>query len=347
MKNLSIFLFFILIIGCKSNQSAQVLQLSPTNQIIFLDSLQAAATIVVDQKDMFFDYINKTDMSIQMRQNFPATTTREEALKAYKTFIQKDVLSFTATEIAFVEKVFKKAYNNIEQLSSNILTDQIKLIKSHGQQYGNSTYYTRENCIVIPKYVLNEGNEQAFYNTMLHEIFHIYSRYNPTKREALYELIGFKNIGDPTLLKMNANLRDRVLLNPDGVNYAYAINLNLDDGTSIRAIPIIYSKEKDYVPEKKEFFDYLGFNLFPVLPPFSRLVPVQSDENGNSSLNIGQLSDFQRQIRDNTGYIIHPDEIMADNFQFLVNSLSQEDFLNRFSPEGQELIQLIKAVIVK
>ena len=71
---------------------------------------------------------------------------------------------------------------------------------------------------------------------MLHEIFHIYSRYNPQKRDRLYELIGFKNIGDPTRLKMTAPLKDRILLNPDGVNYAYAIELKLADENSF--IPI-------------------------------------------------------------------------------------------------------------
>ncbi len=347
MKKFSFLFLLLAIISCKSNKSLQILQLSETKQILFLDRIQAATAIVIDEKEHIFDYMNKTDMSIQMKQSFPDELSRTDALKAYRTFLQKDVLSFTPTEIAFVEKVCKDIYTNIQKLSANVLTNQIKLIKSHGKQYGASTYYTRDNCIVIPKQVLKEANYTAFYNTMLHEIFHIYSRYNDEKRDKLYELIGFKSVGNPTLLKINAPLKDRILLNPDGVNFAYAIDLKLADGKSVRAVPIIYSREAGYVSGKNEFFDYLGFNLFPIRPPYSKLIPVESDQKGESVLNLGNLPDFHRQIRDNTGYIIHPDEIMADNFNYLVNSLNQENYLDKFSPAGQELIQLIKAVILE
>jgi len=180
---------------------------------------------------------------------------------------------------------------------------------------------------------------------MLHEIFHIYSRYNPEKRKALYELIGFKNIGDPTLLKMNPPLKDRVLLNPDGVNYAVAIDLKLEDGEQVRAIPIIYSQQDGYIENQDAFFSYLGFNLFPIHPPLSRLIQVQSNQKGQSKLNIATLSDFRRQIRNNTDYIIHPDEILADNFMFLINSMQDENYLEKFSGEGQKLIQSIKAIM--
>ncbi|MEM8907765.1 MAG: hypothetical protein AAGD05_07960, partial [Bacteroidota bacterium] len=112
-------------------------------------------------------------------------------------------------------------------------------------------------------------------------------------------------------------------------------------------IPIIYSKEAGYVDSKKTFFDYLGFNLFPIRAPYSKLVPVVSDEQGQSELNIATLSDFRRQIRDNTGYIIHPDEIMADNFMFLVNSIQDAQYTDKFSEAGQALIQDIKAIIVE
>lgn len=349
IKYLPLFLL-LLGIACKSKQSipkAQTLQLSNDKQVLFYDSLLASQAIIVDEVEHFFDYITKTDVSIQIKESFPPSLSREEAVSRYRDFLKKDVMSFSPADVTFIEKVFRDIDVHVKPLAKDILTPQIKLIKTHGRHYGPSVYYTRENCIVIPKDVLATPNYEAFYNTMLHEIFHIYSRYNPEKRTELYELIGFKSIGDPTLLKMNAPLRDRVLLNPDGVNYAVAIELKLNDGEKVRAIPIIYSQKDGYVEKQDAFFSYLGFNLFPIQPPLSRLIQVQSDQKGQSKLNIATLADFRRQIRDNTDYIIHPDEILADNFMYLINSMQDESYLQKFSEEGQQLIQSVKAIMQK
>ncbi|MEM8908050.1 MAG: hypothetical protein AAGD05_09415, partial [Bacteroidota bacterium] len=148
IRNLSLLFVLSLVFACKSTQQAHTLQLAPNKQILMLDSMQAAQTIIIDESEHFFDYINKTDMSIQMKQNFPANTSREAALKAYQNYLQKDVLSFTPSEKVFLEKVFKEVYTNTMALAPDLLTDQIKLIKTHGQHYGPTTYYTRDNCIV-------------------------------------------------------------------------------------------------------------------------------------------------------------------------------------------------------
>ena len=343
---LIIFLFF----ACKTQQSGQqhpTLSLADNKNVVFLDSTAAAAAIIKDETEDFFKHINILDMSIQMKQAYPEGTDRNKVLADYKAYLQKDVESFTASEIAFVNNTFKELYELCILVSPNIFPKEIRLIKTKAQHYGQSVYYTRENCIVIPYNELDQRNEQAFLNVMIHELFHVYSRLNAEKRKELYELIGFKSIGPLDNLNMVDSLKRRVLLNPDGVNYAQAITLKTNEKESIMAIPIILTNTFEFKPERPQFFSYIQFDLYEIRPPYSRLIKVVSKNDGSNMQQLSGHPDFHRQIRDNTGYIIHPDEVLADNFIYMLLSHKDKAYPERFSKEGQTLIQKIEAIIKK
>lgn len=345
MKNVLFALAIIAIVSCKSQNKLTTLQLSPTQSIVFLDSVAATKAIVKDEVEHFFEYIQVTDMSIQLKRNFPEGTDRSVVLEAYKDFLQEDVADFNKDEIEFVQEVWNEAYRLSNLVNSSIFPKEIKLIKTHANHYGASVYYTRENCIVIPKYAMEAQNRDAFLSTMLHELFHIYSRYNPENRKALYQLIGFSKIGDPNSLSMVDSLKRRILLNPDGINYAYAITLQDKDDKDFFAIPLIVSNEFEYKPSRPLFFDYLAFNLYKIQPPYSRLIKVISSNAGDPTIGYRSIPSFFTQIRDNTGYIIHPDEIMADNFTYVCFSKDDPTFHNRFSNPGKQLLKDIEAIL--
>jgi len=67
--------------------------------------------------------------------------------------------------------------------------------------------------------------------------------------------------------------------------------------------------------------------------------------DGESSLSIEHNADFFKKIKDNTQYIIHPDEIMADNFMMAVIANKDETY-EGFSEEGtallKEVIEILK-----
>ena len=56
-------------------------------------------------------------------------------------------------------------------------------------------------------------------------------------------------------------------------------------------------------------------------------------------------ADFQRQIKDNTSYIIHPDEVLADNFSFLMQDRNGQKISMRFSEEGKKLLTDLEGVL--
>jgi hypothetical protein len=275
---------------------------------------------------------------------------RKSLLETYKDFLQQNVEAFSKEEISVVSQVYNKCIQEINVLKPGLLPDSIFLVKVIGEAYGESVYYTRENSIIIPKDALvqnqlsNEEFEQSLYMVCLHELFHVISRYSPDLSAQLYQLIGFQKLNAKLVLP--TKLRQVQLLNPDGVDIAYAIRLyHQETHESKLAIPIIVSRHDAYSSKFPDFFRYLDFNLYELEQNGEAMYSVLCDENGKSTLAPSWLKSFSDQIKDNTNYIIHPDEIMADNFMFLVHNSNTEEPME-FSEEGSKLQDRIYETIL-
>lgn len=348
MNRLFSFISLVLILtyGCSPGK---VLKMSKTQKVFMLDSIDAARFITHDEADNYFEEVNELDMSIQMGKNFEPGTSRNEMVEAYKQFLKEDVTNFTKKERRLLQKVMKKAFKDCEAYTSDVFLPEIQLLKTHGNHYGSGAYYTRENRVIIPKDGINlEGSrsrgeiEEALYRTMLHELFHVYSRYHPKQKRQLYSLIGFKNIFGLPLL-MDDALKNRILINPDGTDLAQVMNLRTDSST-ISVIPVVISNETSFNPEKPHFFQYLQFDMYQVTR-VGAAIKVISKADGTSTIDFRQYPYFFRQIKDNTNYIIHPDEIMADNFMLAVSGAKKNAKGQDFSEEGKQLIEQVKQVL--
>ena len=60
----------------------------------------------------------------------------------------------------------------------------IGFIKENGADWAAA--YTVKNCIVFTD-ILMKGRYNTFKRVMAHEMFHVFSRYNPEIKEKLYE----------------------------------------------------------------------------------------------------------------------------------------------------------------
>ncbi|KAI9549861.1 hypothetical protein GHT06_007220 [Daphnia sinensis] len=208
---------------------------------MILDSTAAAKAIVKDDIEHFFDSIRPIDMVIQMQNpSVSAHANRDSILTAYKKFVQEDVADFKKDEIEFIAKTLAEAFELCNKAALKYFPEEIKLVKTHGKHYGDDTYYTRENIIVIPKAALKKKNTDEFLKVMLHEISHIITRLNPSVKTSLYALIGFNPIQQP--LVMNDSLKQRVLINPDGSDLKWITELTTADGVlKAQKTPIIVS----------------------------------------------------------------------------------------------------------
>lgn len=316
-------LLIILILGCTACQrenKQRSIDLPGGTKVYFLNLKQAQQAIVQDKVEFYFDKVTSTDIAIQTKAIISDTTARSEYIARYKSFLQEDVQSFSTEDKDFLANIFREIARTLHHIDPSILELDINLIKVGGRSYGPSVFYTRENNIIIPAYELAKRNEKMMRSILIHELFHIYSRYHPVKKEALYALIGFYPLAiSPEELEMPSNLRQTILLNPDGIDYTYAIQLKDKSGDTHQCIPLTSSEFHQYSAAIAGYFPHLTVNFYPVVPHGQGGFKLQTTETGAPPLDLSQVDNsLWEQIGSNTTYIIHPDEILADNFSLLV-----------------------------
>jgi hypothetical protein len=179
------------------------------------------------------------------------------------------------------------------------------LVTTSGAEEGGAAY-TRGDAIILPDKVLAEERGKLD-QIVAHELFHVISRRDPARRDRLYRVIGFERCPDYVF---PPELAARRITNPDAPHNDHRIRIR-DGETEVWAIPVLYAEPGRYDPARGgEFFDYLQF----------RLAVVDAASRGTRLVEVGRIDRFFDQVGRNTKYIIHPEEILADNFALALSS---------------------------
>ncbi len=335
-----IFLGLAAFYSCReTSRETGILALSGQHKAVFLDSLAASSVITTDTTSRFFERVSPLDMSIQLKRNYPAGAPREDILPDYLQLLRNDVADFNPEEQTLLTGVLREAFQMCQQHAPQVFPGYLQLVKMKENSYGPGVFFTRENAIALPASELVPERRENLLRVILHEIFHIYSRRNPEKRDRLYELIGYEKLPDgPGELRMDSTLRAALLLNPDGMDIGYGIRLHLPAGDTVQAIPVFFAGEPRYNPLKPTFFDHTTFFLFAIEQD-----TVQSLPGPRSTLEAEDwLPAYYDRITDNTDYIIHPEEIMADNFALLLLLKTSGMRLQPLSEKGKDLLRRLE-----
>ena len=204
----------------------------------------------------------------------------------------------------------------------------ILLIKTSGQEEGGAGY-TRANAVMLPQALTDEGELQRL---LAHEIFHVVSRNNPNLKRALYQTIGFEQCGEVVL---PAALAVRKMTNPDAPVNEHCIEVQVD-GANVWGMPILLSRQERFDPAAGvPFFGYLTLQMLLVERDGASSRPLE--RNGAPVLvPFSRVGGLLEQIGRNTQYVIHAEEILASNFELLVQgtaSAPSPDVLERMSAE--------------
>jgi hypothetical protein len=309
--------------------------LSAQNEFKLLDSSSCALSITHDTVDHFFERVQPLEVSILLKQAEWKDSTQESAALALTERMQQYALTPDDTQRKILETSMKNAMDRSATFLKKYPLPQIQLGLIEGALYGPSVFYTRENGIYIPKDMVVSGNESTLTQILIHEIFHIQSRNYPTLQQKIYAEIGFIKLD--RIPDMPAAFRSRILLNPDGTDWNFAIPLRLQDEEEL-AYPMIVSNQPQFDPAVPAFFAYLKFQLFPLYASDKRYELDYTDD----FIGLGQdwYGPFFQKITNNTQYIIHPDELAADNFVLLTRRKAGEKL--SLSPEGYKLLDRIE-----
>ena len=283
-------------------------------------SLETGRTLV-STRDTFIGALSRFDRQVRLQTDGEATEA------ALLEFLAREVVAWddAATGNDPVEATTRTLITqSIERLRPKLesfripLPKTVLLVQVSGKEEANAAY-TRGTAIMLPKPRIQKMKPDALDRLLLHELFHVLSRNAPELRRDLYRIIGF-HVCDPMALP--PAMADLKLTNPDAPLIDCRIELT-DDGEACWAAPILYSSSATYDAVKKPpLFQYLTFRLMKLEEHDGRWRPLL--KVGEPILiDPAQSKSFADQIGQNTKYIIHPDEVLADNFVFLVMQTEQ------------------------
>ncbi|MCE9583901.1 MAG: hypothetical protein K8T20_15570 [Planctomycetes bacterium] len=278
--------------------SAEDLEIQPGTKVEFSTREQAAK--LLGERDAFVAALSPFDRAARLK------TDRETTEKAYLEFVAAQAEDWSAAEKELVTGLLTKLKPKVAALKL-ALPPVVRLLKTTGKEEGAAAY-CRGACITLPTNMLASGPSLA--NTLAHEMFHVYSNQNPKLRPALYAVVGFAPCG---AVKFPESLASRKLTNPD------AYGLDFGD-KKVPVMPVLYSRSEKYdLKAGGEFFDYMEFRLL-VLEKDGEGYKAALDAKGLPRLlSVDEAPDYLEQVGKNTEYIIHPEEVLADNFVLLLD----------------------------
>jgi hypothetical protein len=245
----------------------------------------------------------------------------------YLAFARAAAREWSNDERARLEIAFDAIKPKLAELLPE-LDEPILLIKTSGDEEGGAGY-TRANAVMLPQALTDERELQRLLS---HEIFHVVSRNNPDLKRALYATIGFEPCGEVSL---PPSLATRKMTNPDAPVNEHCIEVQVD-GSSVWGMPILLSRQERFDPAAGiPFFGYLTLSMLLIERDGDSSRPLE--RNGAPVLvPFSRVAGLQEQIGRNTGYVIHAEEILASNFELLVQGAS-----NAPSPEVLERIRQV------
>ena len=269
------------------------------NSPSFLFATQEQARTALAVRDDFVERLSSFDRAARLK------TDADVSERQYLDFVSSNVLPWEEgpnKERVAQALIFVAARLGDLGIS---LPKEILVIRTTGREEGGAAY-TRGHSIVLPDSVLADPS-QDLVKLVSHETFHILSRNSEMLRANAYKIIGFTRCPE---FRFPPDLADRRVTNPDAPRNDHWIKVQYG-GTSLMAIPVLYAGTSKYDPKKGgEFFDYLQFRL-------ALISPGVGAEFEARFVDVGEVQGFFEQIGRNTDYIIHPEEILADNFALL------------------------------
>lgn len=272
-------------------------------KISYRFATRAEAQMLITDIDNFTNKLNSFDIDLRLGKN---DGRKSELLR----LAMNETLNWGEDEKKKITDALKSLQTKIDKQKLKInYPQEMILVKTSMKEEMNVAAYTRKNWIALGEKYIKESTKEELEYLLAHEIFHLLTRSNKEFKKSVYSVIGF-NVSDRELF-FPIDVIEKRISNPDIELYDSFAEFTIN-GQKQKCSMIIYSKIP-FVPEKT-LADYLNIGLIPLN---DNLIPLQND--GKTIIyNIEQAEDFYDKVGRNTKYIINPEEILADNFAYLL-----------------------------
>lgn len=265
----------------------------------FADAAEAAELLLSNRN--YYENLSQNDLNFRM-QKLNATLPELEALAAGETRdYTEEEKEAVNNAMALIEKICEERGYTLPA------TDGIVFAKTTMHEECDAGAYTHGTQIYLGERLLaaglrdNPAAQAYFQEVVAHELFHCLTRNHPDFREAMYAILGFTVVEEDYVFA--PKIKELIISNPDvGHHNSYAafnINGEMKDCT------VIFITSKPFEQPGDNFFDGMMTGLVPV----DDLSVMYTSEDA---------SNFWDVFGKNTGYVIDPEETMADNFAYTI-----------------------------
>ena len=285
--------------------SGDAVEIRAGTKVVFASAAEGARLLTT--RDVFVRAMSPFDRAARLK------TDKDVTEAEYLAFVARQTRDWNEAEKSKLRpalEAFRARTNGLDLRFPPAVT----FVKTTGLEEGRAAY-CRGSAVVLPAEYLDKAPAELEF-TVFHELFHIYRRFYDGNRRELYKLIGF--VVCPEIV-LPDELRARKITNPDAPLIDSFIRVRVG-GVRVAAAPVLIARTERYDTKKGgEFFDSMDFRLLVLDQVQGRFQPALLPGGKPRLLDPAQVPDYLDQIGRNTQYIIHPEEILADNFVFLVN----------------------------
>lgn len=282
---------------------------------------QSSASRLLSAPDEFYSQFDLDDLDVRTKS---AGITDIEDKSGFFKFCSQQALNFSDAEADLIRWSLVRIENELSAAQIRLLLPEtIVVSKTTGlEEFDNP--YTRGNFIVIPQSGLEDTTPERLGRTLAHELFHIMSRFidakDSQKKDELYRVIGFEKIADSDIDR-SALLPATFITNPDAPTLRYALQIQNDAknvwGTTFFYLDRNWSAEDPFSSLRTVFCELSNTHGQMKVAVGAQGAPLCSSLDDDSS----EPQEFWDQVGKNTSYNIHPEEILAENFSFLLRTL--------------------------
>jgi creatinine amidohydrolase/Fe(II)-dependent formamide hydrolase-like protein len=265
---------------------------------------------ILGRSDEWARQLSAFERGVRMR------TTEPTNIRDFLDFISGAADAWTDDEQRYWQSLIDQLSEAMEGMNVNI--PDAWMVKSTGLEEFNAVY-VRNQSIIFPRGRIDiAGDVPRDFFLLAHEVFHLLSLENPSRRDELYTLLGLRQFPG---LEYPVELEGRRLSNPIyGSRYEYALRVQTDSG------PVYVTPVYQAAVPLEEFIAISEGGLrvvfeavdFVLLPVDTGTRAVLRDDSGKPVVYTFEDTDWIEQMQRNSSYIIHPDEQMAENFALLM-----------------------------
>ena len=266
-------------------------------------SAEEGRELMLSNEDNYYSHFSQNDLDYKMQKT---GATMEE----YKEFAAQQVMDFTAVEKSFINRRIKNIEKTLEKNGYELPElDEIVFIKTTMEEELGASGYTHGtqiylNATVISAYSLMSifpETAQLADELICHEIFHCLTRNNPEFRADMYSIINF-TVADSDF-EIPASVFEYHITNPD-VEHHDSYATFIIDGEEVPCFTDFITT-MHFEESQSTFFSCSETALIPIDGRDTYYTPAQT-------------SNFYEIFGENTGYVVDPEECMADNFAYAI-----------------------------